>query len=281
MLATTRLISTLSAKIIFFCSLLLLMAPKAIADVTIASTTSLQDSGFYAYILPMLEKAIAQRIKIVSVGTGQALKLGENGDVDMVIVHAPDREAAFIKAGFGIDRTPLMTDRFIIIGPRTDPAKLKTAKTAVAAFQALAKAGERQQATFVSRGDSSGTNIREQNLWHQAGIQPQGHWYIESGTGMGATLNITAAINAYTLTDTSTWMRFDNKQQLTTVFAKDPALRNQYSAIIIPRTRYPNSNAKGARAIIDWLASPKGQRAINAYQLHNKPVFKANAKPSS
>ncbi|MGY0400144.1 MAG: substrate-binding domain-containing protein [Ostreibacterium sp.] len=248
------------------------------ADVKIASTTSTQNSGLYDYLIPILEKAIDDKIKVIAVGTGHALKLGENGDADLLIVHAPDREKTFIDKGYGIDRRPFTHNQFIIVGPDKDPAGVKNLKTAVEAFSAIQASGKQKKIQFISRGDNSGTYYKEKSLWKIAHIAPKGGWYRESGSGMGTTLNIAAAMNAYTLSDSSTWLKFANKQNLTALFSGDPVLFNQYSVILIPKARYPHVQYDKAKAIADWLISKKGQQTINAYRIKGVQAFTANAK---
>ncbi len=248
------------------------------ADIKLASTTSTQNSGLYDYLIPLIEADIGEKINVIAVGTGQALKLAENGDADLLVVHAQTKEKAFIKAGHGTDRQPFMYNQFVIIGPKTDPADVKSAKTAVQALTRIDNAGQAGKAQFISRGDSSGTHYKEQNLWRAANLTHKGQWYLESGSGMGATLNIAAASNAYTLSDSSTWLKFANKQHLTTVFSGDPILFNQYSVILIPKEKYAHIQFDKAKAIADWLVSDKGQQAINAYQINGQQAFTANAK---
>lgn len=262
-------------------ALLLFSTKVAHAEVRLASTTSTQNSGLYDYLTPLIEADIQDDIKIIAVGTGQALKLGENGDVDLLIVHAPDKEKAFIAAGHGESRQPFMYNQFVIVGPKTDPANVKTAQTAVAAFAAIQHSGNQGSVKFTSRADNSGTHFKELKLWKAAGVAPQGDWYLETGSGMGATLNVTAASDAYTLSDSSTWFKFANKQNLATVFSGDPVLFNQYSVILIPQTKYPHINRVKAQAVADWLVSEKGQQAINRYHILGEQAFTANAESAN
>ncbi len=248
------------------------------ADVKIASTTSTQNSGLYDYLIPLIEADIGEKINVIAVGTGQALKLGKNGDVDLLIVHAPAKEKAFVKEGYGISRQPFMYNQFVVVGPKNDPAKVSQSKTATDALTAISQAGKKQTAQFISRGDNSGTHFKEKNLWKQANIQPKGEWYRESGSGMGATLNIAAASDAYTLSDSSTWLKFANKQNLKTLFSGDPTLFNQYSVILLPKQKYPHIKFKQSKAIAEWLISDKGQKAINVYQIKGQQAFTGNAK---
>ncbi len=255
----------------------LLLPIIAHANIKIASTTSTQNSGLYDYLIPLIEADIGEKISVIAVGTGQALKLGENGDADLLIVHAPAKEKAFIRAGHGISRQPFMYNQFVIVGPNNDPAAVKKSKTATEALMAISTAGKKNAIQFISRGDNSGTHFKEKNLWQKAGITPQGKWYRESGSGMGATLNIAAASDSYTLSDSSTWLKFANKQNLTTLFAGDPVLFNQYSVILLPKEKHPHIKSTQAKAIAKWLISEKGQKAINAYQIKGQQAFTANA----
>lgn len=248
------------------------------ADVKLASTTSTQNSGLYDYLVPLMEAEIGEEIQVVAVGTGQALKLGENGDADLLIAHAPSLEKAFVADGKGISRQPFMYNQFIIVGPRNDPANVQSAKTATDALTAIAIASNSGHATFASRGDNSGTHVKENMLWQLARIKPQGRWYLSTGSGMGATLNVAAANDSYTLADSSTWLKFANKQQLEIVFSGDPMLFNQYSVILLPKDKYQHIKAQQAKKIADWLISKKGQQAINAYQINDEQAFTANAK---
>lgn len=257
---------------------LALFSGKVHADVKLASTTSTQNSGLYRYLVPLIEADIGESIKVIAVGTGQALKLGENGDADLLIVHAPAKEKAFVAAGHGIDRQPFMYNQFVIVGSQNDPAAVAQASSVTAALAAIEQAGKQRQTQFISRGDNSGTHFKEAALWQAANLTPNGSWYRESGSGMGATLNIAAAADAYTLSDSSTWLKFANKQNLTTLYADDPVLFNQYSVILIPPDKHPHVKADKARAIAAWLLSEKGQNAINAYQIQGQQAFTANAK---
>lgn len=264
-------------KKILYASLVLSAFTISFADIKIASTTSTQNSGLYDYLIPLIEKDVGETIHVIAVGTGQALKLGENGDADLLIVHAPNKEKAFITAGHGIKRQPFMYNQFVIVGPQSDPAHAGTAKSAISALAAIRSAGKEGTVAFISRGDNSGTHFKEKTLWQAANVVPNGKWYRESGSGMGATLNIAAATDGYTLSDSSTWLNFANKQNLTIVFSGDPVLFNQYSVILIPKSKYPHIKAKTAEKIADWLVSEKGQAAINAYTIKGKQAFSANA----
>ncbi|MPV85393.1 hypothetical protein GCU85_01420 [Cardiobacteriales bacterium ML27] len=259
----------------------LLFLSHAKADVTIASTTSTQNSGLYDYLIPILEKEIGESIKVVAVGTGQALKLGENGDADLLIVHAPKKEIEFVSAGHGVDRRPFMYNEFFIVGPSENPAGLAVGQDVKTAFAAIEAAGQAGELTFASRGDDSGTHFREMMIWDAAAIAPQGDWYLQTGSGMGATLNIAAGKNAHTLTDSSTWLNFANKQNLVKLFAGNPILFNQYSVIRIPKEKYPHVNDDKAKQIADWLVSETGQSAINAYHIKGEQAFTANASDAA
>lgn len=261
----------------FFLGLLSFSFSVVQADIKLASTTSTQDSGLYDYLIPLIEKDIGENINVIAVGTGQALKIAENGDADLLIVHAPAKEKAFVAAGHGFDRQSFMYNQFIIIGPSNDPAGIKDNETAAQALTNIEAAGKAGKAEFVSRGDSSGTHFKEQRLWEFAKLKHDGKWYLESGSGMGPTLNIAAASNAYTLSDSSTWLRFNNKQDLVMLFSCDPILFNQYSVILIPKEKHPHVKLEQAKAISAWLLSEKGQNAINAFKINGEQAFTANA----
>ncbi len=258
--------------------ILCVMSNISYADIKIASTTSTENSGLFEYIIPIIEKNVNDKVKVIAVGTGQALNLGENGDVDLLIVHAPNKEKTFIKEGFGQDRKEFMYNKFIIIGPKDDQAKVKGVTSAVKALSNIAKSGQKKESKFISRGDSSGTHFKELELWQNSSLSPVGDWYLQTGSGMGATLNIAASTDAYTLADSSTWLKFNNKQNLQELFSDDKALFNQYSVILIPKTRFKDINYQGAKKVSDWLVSDEGQKIINSYKINNQQAFIANAK---
>jgi tungstate transport system substrate-binding protein len=243
----------------------------------VQSTTSTQNSGLYEYLLPKFTTKTGIAVHVVAVGTGQALKNAENGDGDVLIVHANSAEEKFVANGYGVSRQNLMYNDFVVVGPSDDPARIIGSTTAAEGF---AKAAQSSSA-FTSRGDNSGTHKKELAIWKAAGITPasaSGTWYRELGTGMGATLNTTAHMGAYTLTDRATWISFRNKQNLQIVVEGDPSLFNQYGIILINPARHAHVQEKLAQIFIDWMTGTEGQAAIAAYKLNGKQLFTPNAK---
>ncbi len=245
--------------------------------IIVQSTTSTQNSGLYEYLLPKFKTRTGITVRVVAVGTGQALKNAENGDGDVLIVHAKSAEEKFVADGFGVARQDLMYNDFVIVGPSDDPARMIASATAAEAFSKAAT----RSAAFTSRGDNSGTHKKEMAIWKAAGISPEsasGSWYRELGTGMGATLNTSALMGAYTLTDRATWISFQNKQNLRIIVEGDPSLFNQYGIILVNPAKHAHVKAKLAQTFIDWMTGPEGQAAIGAYTLAGKRLFTPNAK---
>jgi len=236
----------------------------------LAVTTSFANSGLSDVLIPVAEAETGLDIQLLVVGTGQALRLGEAGDVDAVLVHARAQEEAFVAAGHGTHRREIMFNDFVLVGPKDDPAGTQNMPTARAAFVAIAD----RQSPFVSRGDDSGTHTREQALWAQAAIVPTGDWYRAVGQGMGAALNIAAAIDAYILTDRASWLSFGNTRNLTLLFADDPALFNQYTFIQVT----PKAGDTRAQRLEDWLVSPAARDLINGHRIAGQQLFEFNAK---
>ncbi|PWG62162.1 sulfate transporter [Spiribacter halobius] len=241
--------------------------------ITVASTTSTESSGLFESIIPQFEEATGIEVRVVAVGTGQALEIGCRGDADAVLVHAPDAEREFVDEGCGVDRREVMYNDFIVVGPAEDPADAGGAGSAVEAFRRIAEA----EAPFASRGDDSGTNKKELSIWAEAGIEPAGRWYRELGSGMGATLNTAAGMDAYTLADRGTWISFDNRQNLEIVYEGDEILFNQYGSILVNPERH-DINHELAQEWHDWLVSEEGQEAIGAYRLRGQQLFTPNAE---
>ena len=234
-------------------------------SVRMLSTTSTENSGLLSYLLPIFESKTGIRVHVVAVGTGQALRGARNGDADVLMVHDKASELRFIAAGHD----------FVIVGPRDDPAKIGGTKDAIRALQMIKKSG----AVFVSRGDDSGTHKAERRLWRAAGIEPEGRsnpWYREAGSGMGATLNIAAGMNAYTLTDRGTWLSFRNRRNLEILVEGDPPLFNQYGIMLVNPVKHPHVKAKEGRALIGWITSPEGQRAIGNFTVKGQILFIPN-----
>jgi tungstate transport system substrate-binding protein len=241
--------------------------------ITVASTTSTEQSGLFGHILPIFEEKTGIEVRVVAQGTGQALDTGRRGDADVVFVHAKAAEEEFIAEGAGVERKAVMYNDFVIVGPGDDPAGIKGGADAVAALAKIAEAS----ATFASRGDDSGTHKAELALWKQAGVEPSGDWYRELGAGMGPTLNTSAEMPAYTLTDRATWLSFENKGPLEVVVEGDPKLFNQYGVILVNPAKHPHVKTEAGQAFIDWLVSPEGQQAIAEYKIGGQQLFFPNA----
>lgn len=244
--------------------------------ITLASTTSTQASGFFDYFLPGFQDQTGIEVRVIAVGTGQALKLGENGDADVLLVHDKAGELKFVKQGYGIDRREVMYNDFVLVGPRPDPAGIAGSSDAVAALGKIASA----RITFVSRADDSGTHRAELRLWDGARINVRaasGTWYKELGAGMGATLNTAAGLGAYTLTDRATWLSFRNRADLVLHTQGDKRLFNQYAAILVNPARHQHVKEAAARAFMDYLVSAEGQQAIGAYAVGGESLFFPNA----
>lgn len=245
--------------------------------ILVQSTTSTQNSGLFDFILPKFTAKTGITVHVVAVGTGQALKNGRKGDGDVLLVHAKSAEEQFIAEGYGVKRFDVMYNDFVIVGPTSDPAKLKGEKNILLALKKIASS----KAAFVSRGDDSGTNKKELQLWKKSGInisQYNGTWYHESGSGMGATLNIAAGMRAYTLTDRATWLAFKNKEKMKILSQGDPLLFNQYGVMLVNPKKHPHVKAKLGKAFIRWLIGKQGQRAIAAYKLNGTQLFFPNAQ---
>jgi tungstate transport system substrate-binding protein len=241
----------------------------------VSSTTSTQDSGLFGHILPLFKARTGIDVKVVSQGTGQALDTGRRGDADVVFVHAKAQEEKFVAEGAGVKRHPVMYNDFILAGPRSDPAKVKGRDIAVAL-----KSIKEQGASFISRGDRSGTHSAELNLWRVVGIdiaKDRGAWYMDIGQGMGAALNTASASNSYVLTDRGTWLSFKNRGELGVVVEGDNRLFNQYGVILVNPERHKHVKQELGQAFIDWLISPEGQNAINGYKIGGQQLFFANA----
>jgi tungstate transport system substrate-binding protein len=262
---------------------LLLAAATALAALSaqaevlkLAVTTSFENSGLAEILLPKIAEDTGIEVQLIVVGTGQALKLGEQGDVDAVLVHSRAAEEAFVEAGLGTHRREIMYNDFVIVGPATDPAGASAKTTATAAFAAIAEA----RGTFVSRGDDSGTHKMELALWDAAGITPEGSWYNSVGQGMGAALNTAAGMNAYILADRASWLNFGNKVDLGIVFEGDPALFNQYSLIPVNPDRHSHVNHATVEKLEAWLTGEKAKRLIEGYRIQDQQLFTFNALPN-
>jgi tungstate transport system substrate-binding protein len=251
---------------------LCLCSPGVQADAPVlrmATTTSTENSGLLKVILPAFEARSGLEVQVLAVGTGQALRLGCNGDVDVVLVHAPPAEQKFVDDGCGVNRRQVMYNDFVIVGPPGDPADVAHSKDAVDALARIAAA----KAVFVSRGDDSGTNKKELGLWQKADIKPLGDWYRQAGQGMGKVLQMAAELDGYTLTDRGTWLAYRARSPLKIVFEKDPALYNPYGVIAVNPERYPDSNYTGAMTFIGWITSREGQKMIADYRINGQVLF--------
>jgi tungstate transport system substrate-binding protein len=251
-------------------------APAQGQTITLASTTSTEQSGLFAHILPLFTRETGITVRVVALGTGQALDVGRRGDADVVFVHDRAAEQRFVAEGFALERRHVMYNDFVVVGPAADPAGVKGLRDTPEALRRIAAAG----AIFASRGDRSGTHAAELRLWREGGIDPavgRGRWYRELGQGMGPTLNIAAAQGAYALTDRGTWLAFRNRQDLEVLVEGDPRLFNQYGVMLVSRARHPHVKAVFGQRFIDWLVSPAGQSAIAGYRVNGEQLFFPNA----
>ncbi|WP_244272277.1 substrate-binding domain-containing protein [Halomonas aestuarii] len=245
--------------------------------ITLASTTSTQNSGLFDAILPQFTDTSGIEVRVVAVGTGQAFEIARRGDADSLLVHDTEGEERFIAEGYATERADVMYNDFVIIGPGDDPAGIGDADTVEQALSAIAEA----EAPFASRGDDSGTNRAELRLWDAAGITPGGDWYRELGSGMGPTLNTAAGMDAYVMSDRATWVAFDNRQDLDLLFEGDEALFNQYGSILISKERHPHLKHDLAAQWHDWLLSEAGQAAIADFEVKGQQLFFPNAHAAS
>ncbi len=253
----------------------LALTPAAILaqqrTVILSTTTSTQDSGLLDILIPLFEKQTGYSVKTVSVGTGQALALAAKGDADVALVHAPSLEKQFVSEGKLHNRRLVMYNDFVIIGPREDPAKVRSSKSAAGALKAI----EQAKASFVSRGDNSGTHTLEKSLWKSAGIEPKGAWYIEAGQGMGATLGIANERNAYTITDRGTYLALGKRVSLPILIEGDRALLNIYSVMEVNPANGPRINSAGGKAFADFMVAPQTQNVIRSFGIEKfgQPLF--------
>ena len=258
---------------------MILASPATHAEdksIVVASTTSTQDSGLFEYLLPLFKKKTGITVKVVAQGTGQALDTGRRGDADVVFVHAKSAELKFLAEGQGVKRYPVMYNDFVLIGPKSDPAHIKGMKDVAKAFQII----KDKQATFISRGDRSGTNIAELKLWKDAGIdiaKDKGPWYKSIGQGMGAALNTAGASNGYVLSDRGTWIHFKNKGDLEILVQGDKRMFNQYGVMLVNPAKHPNVKKDLGQQFIDYLISPDGQKDIANYKINGEQLFYPNA----
>ncbi|MBX2838542.1 MAG: substrate-binding domain-containing protein [Gammaproteobacteria bacterium] len=244
--------------------------------IIVQSTTSTQNSGLFDHLLPTFKEKTGIEVRVVAVGTGQAIKNAANGDGDVLFVHAKDDEEAFVASGQGVSRADVMYNDFVIVGPHTDPAGVSGMTDAVAALTKISMSGER----FASRGDDSGTHKAELRFWEEAEVDAQaasGSWYIETGTGMGATLNTGTGMGAYILTDRATWIAFGNKGNHKIVVEGDPRMFNQYGIILVSDQKHPNVKSESGQQFINWILSADGQNAIAEFRVNGQQLFFPNA----
>ncbi|HMH17170.1 MAG TPA: extracellular solute-binding protein [Burkholderiales bacterium] len=261
-------------------SVALLAALPALAQekfIVVASTTSTEQSGLFGYLLPVFQKKTGIQVRVVALGTGQALDLARRGDADVVFVHARSAEEKFLAEGHGVRRFDVMYNDFVLIGPKSDPAKVSGGKDILEGLRKIKAAS----APFVSRGDKSGTHIAELDLWKLAGIDiatEKGPWYRDTGQGMGPALNTAAAMNAYILSDRGTWISFKNRGELVIAVEGDKRLFNQYGVMLVNPAKHPNVKKDLGQAFVDWVISPEGQKTIAEYKIGGEQLFFPNAK---
>lgn len=245
--------------------------------ITMASTTSTDQSGLFKHLLPVFEQKAGFQVRVVALGTGQALDMGRRGDADVVFVHAKPLEEKFLAEGFGVRRFDVMYNDFVLVGPKSDAAKIGGGKDIVAALQRI----KSTQAPFASRGDKSGTHFAELEFWKLAGVdmaKDKAPWYRDTGSGMGPTLNTASGMNAYALTDRGTWLSFKNRGELVICVEGDQRLFNQYGVMLVNPARHPHVKKEMGQAFVDWVISPEGQKTIAEYRIGGEPLFFPNAR---
>ena len=270
MVSTRRLVLALAAACVAT------VAQAQDRFITVASTTSTEQSGLFKYLLPIFERKTGVQVRVVAVGTGQALDLARRGDADVVFVHAKAAEEKFLADGEGVKRYPVMYNDFVLIGPKSDPAKVAGSKDILDALKKV----QRSQAPFVSRSDRSGTHMAELDLWKASGVdldRVKGPWYRETGQGMGPALNTASSMNAYLLADRGIWLAFKNRNALTILVEGDKRLFNQYGVILVNPAKHPTVKKDLGQMFIDWLLSPEGQAAIAGYKINGEQLFFPNA----
>jgi tungstate transport system substrate-binding protein len=245
--------------------------------IVVSSTTSTEQSGLFGHLLPLFEKDTGIKVRVVALGTGQALDMARRGDADVVFVHDQAAEEKFVAEGFGVKRMPVMYNDFVLIGPKSDPAKIGGGKDILAALQKIAAA----QAPFVSRGDKSGTHAAELRYWKSAGVDldaKKGTWYKDTGSGMGPTLNTASSMNGYVLADRGTWLAFKNRGDLAVLVEGDQKLFNQYGVMLVNPAKHAQVKKDLGQQFVDWIVSPQGQAAIAGYKIGGEQLFFPNAK---
>ena len=247
--------------------------------ITVASTTSTEQSGLFGFMSPKFKEITGIEVRVVALGTGQALDVGRRGDADVVFVHDKAAEEKFVAEGHGVERLEVMYNDFVIVGPKKDPAKIAGSRDVVAGLKKIHAA----QAPFVSRGDRSGTHAAELRLWQMADLDmpaAKGAWYRETGSGMGPSLNTASALDGYILTDRATWLNFKNRGDLAIVVEGDTRLFNQYGIMLVNPVRHPHVKQEFAKMFIAWVIGAEGQRTIGEYKIGGEPLFFANARKS-
>ena len=257
-------------------SVLMLPAHAEQKILRLATTTSTDNSGLLKYLLPVFEKNSGYKVQVIAVGTGKALRMGQDGDADVLLVHAPPAEEKFMAGEYGVNRRYVMYNDFIIVGPKNDPAGIRGIKDAKTALEKIA----RTRSVFISRGDDSGTNKKEKELWKETGIQPQGDWYKAAGQGMGKVLLMTDELRGYTLVDRGTWLSMQGKVGLRILVQGDQQLFNPYHVIAVNPARYPDANYTGAMALISWLTSIEGQHLVAQFRVNGQELFVPTAIPA-
>ena len=266
-----------SWSLIFVGLLLSLSAVGADSPLRLATTTSTANTGLMDYLLPQFREETGIEVHLIAVGTGKALRLGREGDVDIVLVHARAAEEQFVNDGFGVDRKDVMYNDFIIVGPKSDPAGAVGSTTVAQVLERIYASRQ----PFISRGDDSGTHKRELSLWQYIGRQPEGSWYREVGQGMGKTLQIANETDAYTITDRGTWLAYQARLDIRLIFEDDPPLFNPYGIIAVNPQLHPHANYTGASRLIDWITSPRVQKLIAGFKVKGQQLFIPNAPGAS
>ncbi|HWN30364.1 MAG TPA: extracellular solute-binding protein [Burkholderiales bacterium] len=246
----------------------------AAKDLRLSTTTSTENSGLLNYLLPAFEAKCGCNVRVISVGTGKALELGKNGDVDVVLVHARPAEDKFVAEGHGVNRRDVMYNDFILVGPQSDPLRLRGTKDVIAAFKTLGKG----KAKFISRGDNSGTDQMEKNYWKQAGVEPNGAWFVSAGLGMGEVLTMAGELQGYTLSDRATYGAYRAKTGLDILVQGDPKMFNPYGVIAVNPKKYPDINYQAAMDFINWMTSDEGQKIIAEFKVNGEQLFYPSAK---
>lgn len=273
---TAKFLRTCRQFVLALTTSMALATPALAGSITVASTTSTENSGLFAHLLPQFEQTSGIEVRVVAVGTGQAIDIARRGDADVLFVHHKPSELEFVENGFGVERHPVMHNDYIIVGPADDPADVRGMDDAADALERIAAS----ELPFASRGDNSGTHKKERSIWDAAGIDPGAGgaaWYRETGSGMGPTLNTAASMNTYALADRGTWIAFNNRQELELLVEGDSRLFNPYGVILVNPEKHPHINAEAGRRFIDWLTSPAGQQAIAEFRLRGQQLFIPNA----